>query len=102
MIGILHAFVLLKPTLEKSMRNCNKIESSMRFMHKNGFNTHSRRSIKDPKNKKLDNCSKNNAVPIISRDDANHFLQMEYRGTQVEMVMSSLFNTLQDGLGVMG
>ena len=40
MIGVLHAFVLLKPTIDKAVRNTNRIDDAMRFMHQNGFPTH--------------------------------------------------------------
>ena len=49
MIGVLHAFVLLKPTLQKTIKNVSKIEKAMVFMHKNGFQTHSKASIPNSK-----------------------------------------------------
>ena len=40
MIGVLHAFVLLKPTIDRTMRNSTLIEESMKFMHTHGYPTH--------------------------------------------------------------
>lgn len=40
MIGVLHAFVLLKPTIDKAMRNTIRVDDAMKFMQYNGFPTH--------------------------------------------------------------
>ena len=39
MIGSLHAFILLQPLIEKSIKNCTKIEKSIKFMSVHGYNT---------------------------------------------------------------
>jgi len=40
MIGVLHAFVLLKPIINKTMTASSLMESSIDFLHSHGFNTH--------------------------------------------------------------
>jgi hypothetical protein len=95
MIGVLHAFVLLKPTLDKCIRNCNKIDGAIKFMVQNGFQAHSNHSIPN-----MANTAK--FIPIITREDANHFLNLEHQTTEVSAQMKGIFQQLEDALEVLG
>lgn len=61
MIGVLHAFVLLRPTLLKSFKNCKRVEGAIEYMHQNGF---------DPK---PEGIASGSIMPIITREQSLYF-----------------------------
>jgi hypothetical protein len=78
MIGILHAFTILKPTIVRAMKNSTRIEETMKFMHKNGFPTHNLANKKSFNNHPYFNVP-TDSVPCINKDDATKFLEMDFK-----------------------
>ena len=95
MIGVLHAYVLLKPTLEKCIKNCSKIDGAIKFLHKNGFGTHSKLSMPNA-------VAGNKTLPIITRDDALYFLSLDYQSATISSQMSNLFDGIEEALNSLG
>ena len=97
MIGVLHAFVLLKPTIDKALKNTGQIEDSMKFMHQHGYPTH------QLANKKFYGNNPNifiptDSVPVINRDDATKFLEMEFKTAKVGDSMRNVFLQVKAGM----
>lgn len=68
-------------------------------MHQHGFNTHSRRSMQvNPKTRAFTS----NNLPILTRDDANHLLKMEFKANEVNGHLKKVFSSVQEGLEQLG
>lgn len=91
MIGALHAFVLLKPTLNKAMQTCNRIDDSLKFMHSHGYPTHHLADRRGAHSNSLPSDS----VPVLTRDDTCKFLEMDYKTVLVSDHMRLIFQNIK-------
>ena len=101
MIGVLHAFVLLKPTISKAINNSQRLDESMRFMHTHGFPTH---HLADKKGLGANPYTTlpADSIPVLTRDDSSKFLEMEFKSAQVGDKMRLVFQTLKKAMDTIG
>ena len=117
MIGILHAFVLLKPSLFKSMNNCEQTEDAILLMKEKGFKIKNLMNCNDNPffNKDLEEEDLNlvrhskkqsklfKYVPIVTRFDAENFSNMEFAVNEIsDNYLLKVFEKLQKGLEMLG
>ena len=101
MVGVLHAFVLIKPTIDKAMVNSIKVDDAMKFMHQNGFPTHHLANKKHFGNNHQ-MFIPTDSVPVITKDDATKFLEMEYKASNIQDNLRSMFSKVKGGLDSLG
>ena len=97
MIGVLHAYVLLKPILSQAFQTSAKVDNSTSFLHSNGFKTHD----SFQKKSKL-HIIPSESLPVITRDDACKILEMDVRAANIEYSLTEIWNKLKESIQRVG